>query len=483
MADFLIHATISNLIVSAFLAGLAWAFQQSARSVVIANLLWTIVLIKMLTLPLFLLPMIEIENLSPVVQTQESIAELVRTNANPSGLPLSAHGSFASGPTPVAATGASLWIRGMILAWIAVSTILLIVSLVRVVRFEFLLRHNSVLAPNNIKKTGLDLSIKMGLRRNPMIVVSNAHIAPFVWWLGGRPRIIISSSAGKVLEDEELQMVLAHEMAHLHRRDHWIRWIEFFAGIIAWWNPVLWWSRRHLRMTEEVACDELVIEKLRLARSDYASTLLNMAELLSTSTTRPPAVASGINSGGLLEQRLTKIMSRRNITNPVWLRPAIMLFAIAVVPWGLVYAQDYEAVERRLGGAVESGELTIDQAKIMLNALKQAPSKRNDLGMQKHRFMEMSREIEAAVKDGKVSKQDAEKKLIALRKKMFRQGDSEDRSDGEMEERKRKYMAVAREVEEAVRDGKVSKKDAEKKLNALRKEMFRRDDSTDREQQ
>ena len=50
----------------------------------------------------------------------------------------------------------------------------------------------------------------------------------------------------------------------------------------------------------------------------------------------------------------------------------------------------------------------------------------------------------------------------------------------EMEERKRKYMAVAREVEEAVRDGKVSKKDAEKKLNALRKEMFRRDDSEDR---
>jgi len=32
--------------------------------------------------------------------------------------------------------------------------------------------------------------------------------------------------------------IIAHELAHMHRRDHWITWLELGASIPWWWNPL-----------------------------------------------------------------------------------------------------------------------------------------------------------------------------------------------------------------------------------------------------
>ena len=158
----------------------------------------------------------------------------------------------------------------------------------------------------------------------------------------------------------------------------------------------------------------------------------------------------------------------------VWL--GIVAMASCILPQGRVYAQDFEAVERRLGGAVEAGELTLEQASIMMKALKRsAGSKRahnREMEAKKRRYMAFAKEIEAAVEAGKISKEDAEKELIAVRKKMFRDAGRKQK-DREMEAKKRRYMAFAKEIEAAVEAGKISKEDAEKELIAVRKKMFR----------
>ncbi len=158
----------------------------------------------------------------------------------------------------------------------------------------------------------------------------------------------------------------------------------------------------------------------------------------------------------------------------VWL--GIVAMASCILPQGRVYAQDFEAVERRLGGAVEAGELTLEQASIMMKALKRsAGSKRahnREMEAKKRRYMAFAKEIEAAVEAGKISKEDAEKELIAVRKKMFRDAGRKQK-DREMEAKKRRYMAFAKEIEAAVEAGKISKEDAEEKLIAVRKKMFR----------
>ena len=94
----------------------------------------------------------------------------------------------------------------------------------------------------------------------------------------------------------------------------------------------------------------------------------------------------------------------------------------------------------------------------------------------KLRYMDYMREIEIAVKDGKVSRQYAEQKLVELRKKMFGEGDAstsrDDAGNNEMQERKTRYLGALKRVEAAMARGDLSKRDAEKKLIELRKQMI-----------
>jgi polyhydroxyalkanoate synthesis regulator phasin len=86
-----------------------------------------------------------------------------------------------------------------------------------------------------------------------------------------------------------------------------------------------------------------------------------------------------------------------------------------------------------------------------------------------HQYRKAQREIEQAVKDGKIFREDADKRLIGMRKAMFPPAGN---GDADLEARKRRYMEAQRKIEKLVKDGKLSREDAEKKLIALRKKMF-----------
>ena len=142
-----------------------------------------------------------------------------------------------------------------------------------------------------------------------------------------------------------------------------------------------------------------------------------MAELLASSAIRPPVVASAINSGGELEKRLKMMIAQKCWKVPAVLRLAIVAIATCVLPLGLINAQDFDAVERRLGGAVESGELTLEQAQMMMKALRKTSEAGNK--NQSHQKLKLiAKEIEAAVKSGKMSKEDAKKKMAELKQRM-----------------------------------------------------------------
>jgi len=64
VADFLIQATLSNFVVATVLALIAWTVQRRVRSASLANLLWALVLIKMVTPPMFAIPFLEIPSLA-----------------------------------------------------------------------------------------------------------------------------------------------------------------------------------------------------------------------------------------------------------------------------------------------------------------------------------------------------------------------------------------------------------------------------------
>ena len=464
---------------SAIFALIAWIVQRHFRSAALANLLWGLVLVKMVTPPLLAIPVLEVPSVSGLSVQQDPPSSPQNSHlyvglpekpgrSTYSALPvIQTHDTQA--PSLSSVPGSRSVIAGSIV-WLVVSAILFAVSAVRIIRFHWLLKANSRVDHGLSSTLSSDVASQLSLGKYPSIVATSANIAPFVWWMTGRVVIVVSSRAIQELSENDLRLVITHEMAHIKRRDHWFRWLEWIALVVFWWNPVIWWARRQLRISEEMACDDLVLEQPVSAVHQYVNSLLNMAELLASSAIRPPVLASAINSGGSLEERLKMMMTGKSRKVPAFLRLAVVAVATCVLPLGFVYAQDIEAIERRLGGAVEDGELSLEQAQVMMDALRRSTGSPH-LEAKKQRYRKFTDEIEAAVEAGRLSEEAAEEKLIAVRREMFEEH-GERNAELDMEAKKQRYRKFTDEIEAAVEAGRLSEEAAEEKLIAVRREMF-----------
>jgi polyhydroxyalkanoate synthesis regulator phasin len=144
---------------------------------------------------------------------------------------------------------------------------------------------------------------------------------------------------------------------------------------------VVWWAQRNLRATEEICCDALVLSCLNPQPQSYANSLLAAVEFLADPTIRPPAMASEINSGGFLERRFKMIVSQTsNRPNSRGLQLLVLLCAMLVLPFGVAFAQDFDAVERKLGEAVAEGDLSLEHAMAMMESLREVAEYDEDEG-------------------------------------------------------------------------------------------------------
>jgi len=153
------------------------------------------------------------------------------------------------------------------------------------------------------------LAAGMGLARCPVVHTVESPIAPMVGWSLGRLEIFFPEELAERLSADEQDALLAHELAHVARRDHWVRFVELGAAAAFWWHPVSWWARRGLRQAEERACDERVLESMpELARS-YAAAMIETVDFLAGSHAQStPALVSGLDEFTNLKERLTMIL-------------------------------------------------------------------------------------------------------------------------------------------------------------------------------
>ena len=105
-------------------------------------------------------------------------------------------------------------------------------------------------------------------------VYESAQIsAPFLAGLL-RPRIYLPAG----LTGPGRDCVLAHERAHLRRRDHWTLALWTVLAALHWFNPLVWLAFRAVRRDLETACDEAAVRTLGdERRADYGETLLAFA--------------------------------------------------------------------------------------------------------------------------------------------------------------------------------------------------------------
>jgi beta-lactamase regulating signal transducer with metallopeptidase domain len=215
-----------------------------------------------------------------------------------------------------------LWLAGAALtgAW----------QLFRVLRFRRLFARGKP-APAVITDQVRRLASALGVR--PPVTLSVPGItSPFVWG-GFRPRMLWPERLAERLSAESVQCVIAHELAHLRRRDHWVAWLRLAAGCIWWWNPIAWYVLSRLRHNAELACDAWVLWVLPEGRRAYAEALIEVTQQVSRTGTPAPALGMGGGPRLAFEQRLTMIMRDRVCCRvPLTRLVAIGCLALAALP-------------------------------------------------------------------------------------------------------------------------------------------------------
>ncbi len=180
----------------------------------------------------------------------------------------------------------------------------------------------------------------LGLRFTPAIAFCRDVAVPTV--VGAiRPMILLPLSAVSGLTTEQIEVLLAHELAHIRRYDHLVNILQRLIEAVLFFHPAVWFISRRIRIEREHFCDDLVLA-VGGHRFVYAESLVRMAEL-SRGMQSPPYGATAAALGAVdrpsqLRLRILRLVSGSDREQVRLLRPAgfglcafLMLAAVACV--------------------------------------------------------------------------------------------------------------------------------------------------------
>ena len=144
--------------------------------------------------------------------------------------------------------------------------------------------------------------------------------------------------------ESDMRYMLLHELQHYKHKDAVASYLMNLAGVIYWFNPLVWYALKEMRNDREVACDTSVLKMLEEdAYEDYGNTLINFAEKVSLT---PFPFAAGL--GGNMEQMKRRIINIASYEKPTFIKrlkgmTAFVLTAVLLLgfaPFISTYAAD-----------------------------------------------------------------------------------------------------------------------------------------------
>lgn len=170
-----------------------------------------------------------------------------------------------------------------------------------------------------ISYLNLHRQVRVSVRQQDNVYICDDVDQPFLLGLF-RPKIYLPSN----LSERQKIHVLAHENAHIRRKDHWWKPLGFALLSVYWFNPLLWVAYILLCRDIERACDEKVIAPMDVSgKRDYADALLSCSIHRRTIMVCP--VAFGEVS---IKERIKGIARYR--------KPAIWIVAVSLLACALM---------------------------------------------------------------------------------------------------------------------------------------------------
>ena len=246
-------------------------------------------------------------------------------------------------------------------------------------------------------------------RRVRMLVSLNAKTPMVVGWLS--PVVIVPTSALTMLSPEQVRLVLVHELAHIRRFDHLVNALQVLIETVLFYHPVVWWMSHQARMEREHCCDDAAVrwggDAVLFARA--------LTELETTRTHSRAVLA--LNHGGSLMNRITRILGTTNqarlggkpVRTLAALTAGMVVAAAGIANAALRVEEPRDDQVEVIRNGVDSGVMTHEQARMIYDTVVY-PGSDAQLKMEIE-FDRIQVEIEAAVAAGKITQEEAQRKL------------------------------------------------------------------------
>jgi beta-lactamase regulating signal transducer with metallopeptidase domain len=186
-------------------------------------------------------------------------------------------------------------------------------------------------APEAVCSAFRRISQALGLRKTVLLRVSNAIGSPVT--VGAlRSMVLLPLSSVTMLSPEEIEVVLAHELAHVRRADFFWNLVQTVVETLFFFHPAVWWISGRVRHERELCCDDLALQ-ICPNPVVYASALFHLEEHRSRQM-RLAMALDGHQSPQTLRMRIARILGESMPLNASRsLRPfsAAAVFAAVIV--------------------------------------------------------------------------------------------------------------------------------------------------------
>lgn len=213
--------------------------------------------------------------------------------------------------------------RPVMALWIVGATAIAASILVALGRSRSIAARCVPVRDGELDEVMVELRRKIGISARPDVVAADWASVPMILRRSKGYVVVVPSDLLTSARREDLRLALAHELAHIKRRDLAWNWLPAAAKALFFVNPLVWVAGRELGIAQEMACDEMAARASGAGFARYGRLLLTMVR--PRRSAEPTWAVAAVSAGAS-----AKVMRRRLIE--------------------LGYAQDPPAA--RLGGSV-----------------------------------------------------------------------------------------------------------------------------------
>ncbi len=193
-----------------------------------------------------------------------------------------------------------------------------------------------------------ELQARLGINRIIRFCECRWLDAPAVigWF---RPVVLLPIRALTGLSEDQIEAVIAHELAHIRRLDAFVNLFQVVVESLLFFHPAVWWLNKRVRAERENCCDDIAVAACG-NHLGYARALTTMEEWRATPTFSLAA------NGGPVAARIARILGLRYVseTRAAGLGAGFVCFGAAVVAASLLYGVSHPAAAARIKTAIVS---------------------------------------------------------------------------------------------------------------------------------